>query len=52
MKGGSIGCIGDLDDKYSFQHSSHGHHSQQAPEKINIHGSGLLLEYDPSERDQ
>ena len=42
----------DVLDNMYFQDSSHGHHSHQAPEKINIHGSGLLLEYDPSERDQ
>ena len=34
MKGGSIGCIGQLDDKYSFQHSSDAHHSHQAAEEI------------------
>ena len=34
IKGWSIGCIGQLDDKYSFQYSSHGHHSHQAPEEI------------------
>jgi len=52
IKGWSIGCIGYFDDKYSLQHSSHWHHFHQAPEYINIHGSGLLLHYDISKRDQ
>jgi len=34
IKGWSIGYIGQLDYMYSFQHSSHGHHSHQAAEYI------------------